>query len=174
MIRETPAIRERINQLYEKSNGNLTPDMVIEDARSPDSPLHAQFEWDQGKAAYQHWLDTARELISCVKVEIQTSTREIVAHAYVHTGGSKQGYKAVTRIRDEREQAMEILKQEFQRVADALRRAKEIAIAFDLESEVDRLMTMVGAREVVIIRRAQLTLPGHRPFPRTTKSRRSR
>lgn len=176
MIRETPAIRERVKMLYDKSPGGiLPPGVVVEDAKSPDSPFHSYFEWDLQKAAYQDWIRTAREIIACCRVEIHTSTRDVVlaTHAYVHPAGQEPGYQAVTRIRDDREQALEILKDEFQRVADALRRAKEIAIAFNLESEIDRLMKMVGAREVIIIKRAQLSRVRQRPSTGRSRSRRA-
>jgi hypothetical protein len=155
MIKETPAIRKRINQLYRKSRGVLTPDMVIEDARSRTSPLHGLFEWSENKAAYQHWLDTAREIISCVRVVINTSTRDVEVHRYIHIGGQTPGYNEITKIRSERELAMETLKQEFQCVANALHRAREIAAALGLESEIDALLRQVDARGAAILRRVK-------------------
>jgi hypothetical protein len=46
---------EHISHLEETHRGapNL-PDLIIDDARNPDSPLHDYFEWDDKKAA-DHW-----------------------------------------------------------------------------------------------------------------------
>ena len=172
MIRETPAIRERVNQLRTKVVGILAPSDVIEDARQASSPLHHLFEWDEKKAAYKHWIDTAREIIACVNIEITTHKSTFKVGRYVHTQGQTPGYEDIVKIRDNRDLAMEVLTQEFQCVANALRRARETAIALGLESEIDGLMKLVSAREVVIIRRAQLARHRRVPAP-PRKSRRA-
>ncbi len=152
MIRETPAIRQRVNDLYQQ-HGLLTPNLVIEDAKNPTSPLHDQFEWDVRKAAEQHWLETAREIIRSVRVISIVEEKEVETVAYVHIPGQEQGYWHVSKIRSDSEQSMEVLLSEFQRVADILARAKGVAIVLGLEEEVDRLMVEVGAvREVVRVR----------------------
>jgi len=159
MIRETPEIRQRVNELYQQ-HGILTPDLVIEDAKNATSPLHDQFEWDVNKAAEQHWLETAREIIRCVRVISIVETKEVETVAYVHVPGQQQGYKSISKIKSDREASMEILLVEFQRVADILARAKGVAMALGLAEEVDRLLVEVGAvREVVRVRSKRLSRP---------------
>lgn len=41
----------------------VTPEAVIEAARSPSNPLHGMFDWDVKTAAHAHWMETARGLI---------------------------------------------------------------------------------------------------------------
>lgn len=56
--------------------GELTPPAVLERARSANSSLHAHFEWDDGKAAEQHRLAQAGELIRSITVDISHSNIE--------------------------------------------------------------------------------------------------
>jgi hypothetical protein len=42
---------ERIAVLIERHDGVVTPDLVVDDARDPTSPLHEFFEWDDRDAA---------------------------------------------------------------------------------------------------------------------------
>jgi hypothetical protein len=55
----------------EQRDGHLTPEAVLEDARSPRSPLHQFFEWDDSKAAEQHRLATARTLTRAVAYRVK-------------------------------------------------------------------------------------------------------
>jgi len=137
------AIRERLEEIAEANNGRLTPDQVVEDARKKNSPLHDQFEWDVKKAAMSHWLDRAREIIVSVHVVIRTTRTDVRSVAYVRdpsAGSSEQGYVSVNRLRDEKDLARDALLAEFQRAADLLRRARNIALALDLDGDVDRII----------------------------------
>jgi len=55
----------------EKHHGTLTPDIVVESAKDPESPLHGEFEWDKSKAAHAHWLHQARMLIADITYEVE-------------------------------------------------------------------------------------------------------
>ena len=50
---------ERIRQ----EHGVLSPEVVLREARSPKHPLHRYFEWDNRKAAHEHRLQQAYQLI---------------------------------------------------------------------------------------------------------------
>ena len=60
----------------EKREGRLTPDLVLERARSANSALHPHFEWDDAAAADQHRLTQAGELIRSITVDISRSNVE--------------------------------------------------------------------------------------------------
>jgi len=60
-------LREQLLVIREK-RGSLTPQAVVDEARSPDHPLHDRFEWDDAVAG-EHWRrEQAHELIRSVKV----------------------------------------------------------------------------------------------------------
>lgn len=52
--------------------GELTADLVVEEARPKQSPLHPYFEWDDRRAAEQHRLEQARLMIRRVKFVVQS------------------------------------------------------------------------------------------------------
>lgn len=60
----------------ERKEGALTPETVLERARSNNSSLHDHFEWDDTKAAEQHRLGQAGELIRSITVDVSRSNVE--------------------------------------------------------------------------------------------------
>jgi hypothetical protein len=59
----SPEQRREIERLVAEHGGELTEEIVLEAARSPDSYLHSLFEWDDAKAARKHresWADEQR------------------------------------------------------------------------------------------------------------------
>lgn len=134
-------IVERLKAL-EDSHGRLTPDVVIQDARSKDSPLHGEFEWDTKKAAQKHWQDQARALIRAVKVVVSTDTTVVKSVAYVRDPNrpkDEQGYISVANLRRDPEGAHAALVEEFSRASSALKRARGLAVALQLEDQVGEL-----------------------------------
>lgn len=49
--------------------GNFTPTDVLDIAKSPKSPLHKYFEWDDSKAAHAYRLTQARHLVLSIGLE---------------------------------------------------------------------------------------------------------
>lgn len=74
---DAETVGKRVEHLIEKNHGSITPEIVLEDAKPKDSPLHTAFTWDDSKAAHRHRLDEARYLIrSYVIVEVPTTSEE--------------------------------------------------------------------------------------------------
>ncbi len=139
-------IEDRINHLANK-HGFITPDIVINDAKHKDSPLHGEFEWDETKAAMAHWRHQARQLIASVKVIIKTEKRVIKSVAYVRDpdkSGDEQGYVAVMKVKSDKEKARDVLIDEFNRAGAALKRARRLAAVFDAEEQIDDMVTEVN------------------------------
>lgn len=138
------AISNRLAEIAKANGGILTPESVVEDAKSKQSPLHGQFEWNVKKAAHQYWLDQARNLIRTVRVAV---TEEwISAPAWVrdpNAENDQQGYVSIVRLRDDKEAAREVIVQEFGRAAGAIRRAREVARFLNLEKEADNLIAQI-------------------------------
>lgn len=136
-------VKQRLEQIAALNGGVLRPSDVVEDARQPDSPLHELFKWDVDEAAYEHWMHTARRIIASVKVNITTETIVLRAPAYVRDPrlhGSEQGYRETVSLRTERDVAMDVLSAEVQNVISALRRARNVAAALEMDQDIDRLM----------------------------------
>ena len=143
------AARDRIVELAEANGGRVTPEMVVDDARNPDSPLHAYFEWDVNLAAARHWLDQARTLIRSVKIVTREDKKTVVSVGFVRDPtmeSTEQGYISVRKVRSDEEMARDVLLDEFRRAAAALDRARKLAAVFKMDAEVgefiDRLNLM--------------------------------
>lgn len=142
-------IRERLREI-EQRTGMLTPDAVLKDAKSKESPLHQLFEWDDRKAAAKWRLEQARDLIVTVHVKITTEFRTVSAPYYVrdpHQAHDKQGYVGIDTLRADPDKARAALVQEFARVASLLERARSLAMALGEEGRIDGLLEQtVGLR----------------------------
>ena len=64
---------ERIDALRHKRGGNITPEHVVADAKSPRSPLHSAFEWHNTRAAEQFRRWQANHLLNCLMVIVKVS-----------------------------------------------------------------------------------------------------
>lgn len=60
-------VRGELQSIYQRRH-ILTPPVVVEEARSVESPLHSHFEWDDTVAGEKYRLVQASELIRSVRV----------------------------------------------------------------------------------------------------------
>lgn len=140
------AIKKRLAELEKKGKGILTPQAVVEDARDPKSPLHGQFNWDVSKAAYEYWLDQARALIVSVRYVYKTEKTVVKAvfyHRNPDAAGTEPGYVSIPTLRSDEDMSRSALIDAFRRIGDELRRARQLAVALDLDREVEQLLNGV-------------------------------
>lgn len=91
--------------------GQLSPYDVVEEARSPSSPLHNSFEWDDRKAGDKYRLMQARIMLSTIKVEFQGEKRAAYYNASVQIGGKPtRAYFPIERVMSEEEIHREVLR----------------------------------------------------------------
>lgn len=141
------AIIDAMRAIADANDGTLTPDLVIEAARDPASPLHSEFTWDRDEAAYERWRDQARALIGKVRIEIRTTEYSFEVPRYVRdptVHARVQGYTSLDRLRRDREAAREAVMAEFVRASGALARAKHLAVALGLADEIEALRERVS------------------------------
>ena len=85
------------NHILENKLTYITAERVVEMALYPDSPLHSYFLWDDRKAAHQHRLWQARQLIASLKITVENmpdvSIRMMVS---VPTDRGENGYQLLT------------------------------------------------------------------------------
>ena len=149
MTARTRAVKARLHDLERANDGLLLPDVVVEDARREDSPLHDIFEWDDAKAAHAHRLEVARQLIRSVRYEEKTTKTEISTPHYVHVtvAGQRSGYMSVDTVRDSDALSREVLGDEVKRAKAALERARNVADAIGLRSELELAIKQIIALE---------------------------
>lgn len=137
------------NRLRElEQDGRLTPDAVVEDAMDPESPLHDKLEWDDTEAARQYRLEQARALIRGYRYHVTRTTTTVEVPYYMRdpsAGAGEQGYVSVASLKTDRDRAREALVAEAARAAGYLQRVRDLAVALDMESEVDAILEQFDA-----------------------------
>ncbi len=84
-VQNATIVGQHIEMLRQQQKGELTPEDVLADAKSHNSPLHSFFEWDDSAAAHQHRLNQARGLIRSVVAIYTSDDRPAVrTRAFVH------------------------------------------------------------------------------------------
>jgi len=145
--KETEAIGAALEAIAARNGGTLLVDDVIAEAkRNKSGILYKQFNWDLKKAAMEHWRSEARELIRSVKVVFRTQKTTITSVAYVRNPeaeSDEQGYVSTISLIGEVEKSRAALMAEFTRAAAALRRARELAIVFEMEGEIEAVAQSV-------------------------------
>jgi hypothetical protein len=96
-------------------NGVLYPERIVKFAKNPKTALHKAFDWNLKRAAMQHWLHQARQLIVKATITIQGSREPIRLYVSlksdrVNPGG---GYRQTIAVLSDEEQRTELLQQAF-------------------------------------------------------------
>lgn len=139
-----------IAAIAQSNGGVVQPDMVIEAARDPENPLHECFDWDEGRAALEHWRSVARGIIREVQVKFIVNRQRVTTVGYVrnpHATRGEQGYVALSSVERRSETARLIIDAEMQRIESAIGRAREIAGVLGLANDLEKLLA-----DVVLIR----------------------
>jgi hypothetical protein len=142
-VKDQGLVAEKLAEIAEKNGGRLTPDLVLADARNPDSVLHKLFEWDDDVAAHQHRLFQARQIITSVRVVVTTEKRKISTVYYVRdpeAGSGEQGYVSIDKLKTSDDLARESIVMEFSRAEAHLQRARLHAEALGLDDQVQPLL----------------------------------
>lgn len=148
----TAAIRAHLASL-ETSAGQLTPAIVVADAKNPESPLHGLFDWNLETAAAKYWLLQARSIIRRIHIVETVDAATVTAPYYLRdptVAADTQGYVSITALRRDPAQALASLQVEFRRAAGALARAQSLAEAVGLGDELDALLAqLLGVRHLL-------------------------
>lgn len=104
-------VAEALNQLEEE--GSLTPQKVVQEARSPKSVLHNYFDWDDADAADKYRLWQARHLINSVKVEFMGKETQAYYNASVEIEDEapSRAYFSIQRVLNDDELYSKVLQQ---------------------------------------------------------------
>ena len=82
----------------EQENGGLTPDSVLESARSEESRLHDAFEWRDDVAAERFRLGQASKMIRSITVVMEDDTSREPVSAFVNITVGKQKAKYIQHL----------------------------------------------------------------------------
>lgn len=136
-------LRDVVRQIYQR-DGVVTARSLLDEARSPSSPIHNGFGWvwDDHKAAELQRLDHARSLIASIRVEVSHTRRVIASPVYIpNARQGEHGYVTASKIRSDRELALETASREVKRASSFVQRA--LAICMRLNVRVDQHLDQV-------------------------------
>ena len=109
-----------------KEHGEVTPPLVVDEARPEESPIHDVFEWDDYVAAEHHREHQARQLIRSIQVvKPEGNTEPVFIHIH-----SEQAYlptKTVVNNVDLYEEAKRSAERRLQEASASLAQLKSIA-----------------------------------------------
>ena len=90
-----------IEKLSEQTGGEVSPAMVVQEAKKKNSPLHNCFDWNNTKAAEKWRMHQARLLLGSIVINFEYSEPETVrAFLNIQTPG-KQTYYHINSIIDD-------------------------------------------------------------------------
>lgn len=81
-----------LSLIEKETKTSLTPEAVLERARTSNSALHEHFEWDDSAAAEKHRLGQAGELIRSIVIDVSRSNlsvKNVRAFVSVEQGGER-------------------------------------------------------------------------------------
>jgi hypothetical protein len=151
-------VTSELNRLAKKHKGRLTPEIVIEAAKDPESPLHDQFDWDDDTAAHKWRLAQARALIRGSTLIVKTGETRTLLPAFVRDPDKphhEQGYISTVKAKSDEDTVHAVLHEEFKRAAAILDRAKKLAAYFGMEDEVAEVEQQIYRLQEVAQERAQ-------------------
>lgn len=130
-------LRSILTGWYEK-HGELTPQVVVDEARPKGAPLHDRFEWNDKVAGEKYRLVQAQQIIRSVRIEFtnaSTGERRFVRgfHSNHEVGDpERRGYRPTEEIVED-DLALKLLLRELEReIADLKRKYGHLAEFADM------------------------------------------
>jgi hypothetical protein len=100
-----------IEKLAEKTDGQVTPLMVLREAEKKNSPLHSCFDWNNSEAAEKWRIHQARLLMGSLIVNIEYSEPQTIrAFVNIQTP-ERQSYYPINMIMDDKEMMQMVIDQ---------------------------------------------------------------
>lgn len=150
MSEREDAIRAELERLQRRNKGMLTPDVVVDAARDPESILHETFDWDDTEAAHKWRLEQARQLIRVVvKFTVAPDTGKVYqVRAFTSLPADRSkggGYRYIDTVLAEpnlRVQLLRAAKDDMERFCQKYATLTELA---DVFAAIDRVLATSAA-----------------------------
>lgn len=136
---ELEAIRER--------HGGITAEVVVDEARPEDAPLHPAFEWDDKIAAEEYRKEQARNLIRAVVIRRPEAEERVPIRAFVtvrEEAGNTVYTSTVAALSDE-ELRRQVLERALRELNAWRRRYDDLAELAEVLAAADRALETVGS-----------------------------
>ena len=131
--------------------GLIREQAVVEYAQPEDSPLHSQFEWNDGEAAASFRLLQAAELIHKVHVKVENKSGQLVpVRAFVSLASDRLaggGYRAIGDVLSDQVLHAELLKTALAELNNLQRRFNDLQELSPVFKAVTRAIKRYGKRK---------------------------
>ena len=88
-FKSDPNVTGQLLETIRDRFGEVTPELVLKEARHKDSVIHNDFQWDDEKAATLYRLDTARRIIRNLRVVSEGEVTDEPVFVHVTVGDRK-------------------------------------------------------------------------------------
>lgn len=150
-MRVTPQIVEELKRI-QKRDGLLLRARVVREAKNRKNPLHgAGFTWNIKRAAEEHWLDQAGELIREVVVYVDHNEDEIPSRIFVSLSQDRSrggGYRGMIEVMSNpgmRRMLLDDALADLQRFEQRYGRLKEFAELFRVSKAIRKQLAEKAA-----------------------------
>lgn len=129
-----------------KRDGTLAVNAVIEEAKSPKSPLHGYFTWDDKVAGVKWREEEARVLIRSFVAESVVDDVTIIYPIWVRDperDSDEQGYTLTMSIKNDWALALEELKYEIGRAVAVVTRVDQLARLYNMTKKTTPLVKKI-------------------------------
>lgn len=103
-------------RLIESSEGPLSPEVVVQEARSRDSPLHPYFDWNDKEASDNWRVHQARMMISHIQIVVEGRNDPPVRVFYNVVDADTRGYVTMNRVLSNEEYHRQVVEKALQEV----------------------------------------------------------
>ena len=137
-----PKIISELKALYQRNEGLLTPQTIVNAAKNKKSVLHRQFEWDDNEAANQYRLSQARELLQVTIEYIKDSKgnkKPMRVFASLKSDRLDGGYRTMVDLLGDKEYRAQLLQDAIEELETFKRKyyeLKELVEIFDAIGKV--------------------------------------
>lgn len=126
----------------------LRVDAAVADAMKNKAvwkPALPDYFWDDGKCAAEHRKDIMRRVVTVIELPSKNTSERVATPYYVRDpkAGAAQGYSRLVDIKTDKENAVEVLREEFRRVISLLERSLAVAEEIGLHKETLKLLEHV-------------------------------
>ncbi|MBO6178502.1 MAG: hypothetical protein J6M62_11250 [Selenomonadaceae bacterium] len=138
----------------ENKHGKVTPQIILDESRADNAPLHRLFEWDDTKAAEKYRLTQAQNIIHNLTITVDNpkTERQTTVRAYVKLQDEVYNYISVTKAVTEQDTYQAILNEALEEIkrfqrkysglvefADICKQVKIVLDKIDKENELERV-----------------------------------
>jgi hypothetical protein len=109
-----PNIIAELKRIAAASGGELRAEIVVEEARAVESPMHSWFQWDDTAAAHQYRIIQARQLIRVTVTYIGDGQNKIPMRVFVSLTPDREldsgGYRVMADVMENAESRQQLLR----------------------------------------------------------------